>query len=154
MQSSCAKNMERRWDKVLLYSVAVYQPRTIQMKCLRSNKAPRRLICRVECLHTRLISGFIFSFPCCHYPHISCRRWLDGLNVSERLVLTSVSLQGLPTVQQRPVTANTLRQFWLWWSVGDSYFMLIRLLFPIFPTWSELKSKSSSDRAEINMGPH
>lgn len=116
MQSSCAeKKKNRRGDETrsCSVSVGVYQRRTIQMKCLRSNKAPRRLICRAECLHTRLISGFIFSFPCCHYPHISCRRWLDGLNVSERLVLTSVSLQGLPTVQQRPVTANTLRQFWL-----------------------------------------
>lgn len=60
---------------------------------------------------------------------------------------------GLPTVQQRPVSAKTLGQFSLWWSVGDSsYFHTV--IVSHFPTWLELKSQSSSDRAGINLQAH
>lgn len=59
----------------------------------------------------------------------------------------------LPTVQQWPVSAKTLGQFSLWWSVGDSFYF-DTVIISHFPTWLELKSQSSSDRAGINLQAH
>lgn len=89
-------------------------------------------IWQLECLHIGWFLSSSFHFPCCHYPHVSCWRRLDGLNVSERLVLTSVSLQDSPQYSSGLSALRLWASFSLWWSVGDFFLFWYSYRFP-FP---------------------
>lgn len=84
-----------------------------------------------------LIPPFIFSFPCCHFPHVSCRRRLDGLNVWKRLVLTSASRQDSPYRSGGPSLLKLGAQFSLWRSVGYSFYFDTSIM-SYFPSWLRL----------------